>query len=499
MRLLVTRAMTRTRALVLAIGLVLTASSVALANVALTQISSDPYTNTTSFHQTEVEPDTFASGSTIVATFQVGRFQNGGASNIGWSTSTNSGSTWTPGFLPGLTVFSTPAGIYDRATDPAAAYDAKHATWLINSLGLRQSKSGAVKGLAVVVNRSTDGGATWGNAVTVKTATGGSDFDKNWMVCDNTASSPFYGNCYVQWDDFGHGNQLHMSRSSDGGLTWAEGTIPRNSIVIGGQPLVQPNGTVVVPIDTGTESAIESFVSTNGGASYTGPFTITPIQFHPQAGNLRSDPLPSAEIDAAGKIYVVWTDCRFRAGCTADDIVLSTSTNGTTWTAPVRIPIDATTSGVDHFLPGLGVDVTTSGGTAKLALGYHYYPVSSCTAATCQLDIGYISSPDGGASWTAPTQLAGPLTLSWLPNTSQGPMVGDYFSTSFSGGTAHPVFMNATAGTCTLGNITSCNVFAVSPTTGLAAVANGTATHQAGLDKAVAHSNHVLSTPATIR
>jgi len=24
--------------------------------------------------------------------------------------------------------------------------------------------------------------------------------DKNWTVCDNTSSSPFYGNCYTEWD-----------------------------------------------------------------------------------------------------------------------------------------------------------------------------------------------------------------------------------------------------------------------------------------------------------
>ena len=30
------------------------------------QLSSDPYTNTTSQHQTEVEPDSFSNGSTIV-------------------------------------------------------------------------------------------------------------------------------------------------------------------------------------------------------------------------------------------------------------------------------------------------------------------------------------------------------------------------------------------------------------------------------------------------
>src|SRR5712692_809699 len=73
----------------------------------LTKISSDPYTNITSNHKTQVEPDTFAFGNTIVSTFQVGRFFDGGASNIGFATSTNGGETWTHGFLPSSTVFAT--------------------------------------------------------------------------------------------------------------------------------------------------------------------------------------------------------------------------------------------------------------------------------------------------------------------------------------------------------------------------------------------------------
>src|SRR6266545_4178480 len=96
------------------------------ANVPLTQVSSDPYTNATSFHATQVEPDTFSSGATIVSTFQSGRFQDGGASNIGWATSADGGTSWTHGFLPGTTVFATPAGPYARDTDPAVAFDARH-------------------------------------------------------------------------------------------------------------------------------------------------------------------------------------------------------------------------------------------------------------------------------------------------------------------------------------------------------------------------------------
>src|SRR5256885_15637261 len=83
----------------------------------LVQLSTDPYTNPTSQHKTEVEPDTLSSGSTIVSAFQVGRFFNGGASNIGFTTSTNGGHSFTNGFLPGTTPFSTPTGIWARTSD----------------------------------------------------------------------------------------------------------------------------------------------------------------------------------------------------------------------------------------------------------------------------------------------------------------------------------------------------------------------------------------------
>src|SRR5437867_2691268 len=65
------------------VGLILLTSTTAYANVALTQVSSDRYTDAQAQHQSEVEPDTFAFGSTIVSAFQVGRVFGGGSSNIG--------------------------------------------------------------------------------------------------------------------------------------------------------------------------------------------------------------------------------------------------------------------------------------------------------------------------------------------------------------------------------------------------------------------------------
>jgi hypothetical protein len=431
--LLASRRLRLTAVLSAAVLLVLAAGP-ALANVALTQVSSDPFTNTTSQHRTEVEPDTFAFGSTIVSAFQVGRFFDGGGSAIGFATSTDGGATWSNGFLPGLTKLQG-GGPFDRASDPAVAFDPRRNVWMISSLAL--SATGGVHGAAVVTSRSTDGGLHWGNPVTTAT---GANLDKNWIACDTTSTSPFFGNCYTEFDDNANGNRIKMSRSTNGGLSWGAALNTGDAASgLGGQPLVRPNGTVLVPF-LSSSGQIRSFRSVDGGASWRATVLVSTVSDHTVAGGLRSEPLPSAEVDGAGTVYVVWQDCRFRSGCAANDIVMSKSTSETTWGPVTRVPIDATTSAVDHFIPGIGVDRSTSGATARVGLTYYFYPNRSCTAATCQLDVGFISSVNGGSSWSPATQLAGPMTLSWLANTSQGRMVGDYISTSIrNGARAFPV------------------------------------------------------------
>ncbi len=429
--------------------LALSPTVLAAARAVPLQISVDPYTNSTSQHRTEVEPDTFSHGSTIVSAFQVGRFFNGGASNIGFATSTDAGSTWISGFLPGTTPFSTPAStVYMRASDPSVAFDARHNVWLISFLGL--FPNGNTAEVDVLVSRSTDG-LTWSLPVTVN-ATGRFD-DKNWSVCDNTATSPFFGNCYTEFDDNTLGDLEQMTTSSDGGQTWgaAHATLNRTH-GIGGQPLVQPNGRVIVPYVTfsAVSFLIAVFVSDDGGASWSAGRRVSPVKFRHPAGGIRAGiPLPSAEIDGAGRVFVVWSDARFEMGA-ASDLVMSSSDDGVVWSPVARIPADPVGSGVDHFIPGLAVDRSTSGATAHLALTFYFYPVADCGTSTtpaCQLDFGTVTSADGGTTWTATSQVAGPMTLSWLPSTTQGRMVGDYISTSFAGSAAFPAFALASAPT----------------------------------------------------
>ena len=284
--------------------------------IPLTRLSTDTFTNSTSQHATEVEPDTFAFGSTIVSAFQVGRIFSGGGADIGFATSTNGGATWTSGFLPGITTFQG-GGTSTAASDAAVAFDAAHSVWIISSLAIGAQ-------FRVLASRSSDG-LTWQNPVTV-TAVGSPD--KDWIACDNTAASPFFGHCYVEWDD-----------PSANGLVW-----------------------------------------------------------------------------------------------------MSTSTDGVTWTAPARIPIDAVSSTADHFVPGLAFDPVTSGSSAHLTLTYYWYSQANCTFATCALNLGFVTSQDGGNAWSAAKMIAGPMSLAWLPDTFSGRMVADYISTSYSGGKAFAAF-----------------------------------------------------------
>jgi hypothetical protein len=401
-------------------------------SIPLTRLSTDSFTNTASQHATEVEPDTFAFGSTLVSAFQVGRIFSGGGADIGFATSIDGGTSWTNGLLPDITTFQG-GGVFSGASDASVAYDAAHAIWLIASLGLGTEDT-------VLVSRSTDG-INWGSPITV--AAGGAP-DKNWIVCDNTAGSPFYGHCYIEWDDSSSSGRdlLHMNTSSDGGLSWGPSLSTADAAHgLGGQPVVQPGGKVVVPI-LSLLGPLLSFSSSDGGGTWTNTAILASVTDHAEAGGLRSGPLPSAELDSTGNIYVVWADCRFRTGCYTNDLVLSTSRDGVTWTAPSRIPIDPTTSTVDHFIPGLAVDSATSGAGAHLTVTYYYYPASNC-GAVCDMDVGFVASPDGGQSWSAPTQLAGPMKTNWLPNTFSGRMVADYISTSYVNGSAFAAFAMA--------------------------------------------------------
>jgi hypothetical protein len=375
------------------------------------RLSRDPYRNADSDHETEVEPDSFTFGRTTVATFQVGRRFDGGAATIGFAVSGDDGRTWRSGFLPRLTVASSPAGISDRASDPVVAYDATNRTWLIGTLAIQ----GQVTRLTI--SRSPDG-FTWSDPVIAAEATFGSSiaFDKEWLACDNSAASAFRGRCYLAYSDVVRGGALGVTSSVDGGLTWSTPAQVPLRDAVGVFPVIRPTGELVLVYYLDPKR-IGAAVSTDGGATFGTPVTISEMQFRSARG-LRFFPLPSADVDPSGRVWAVWHDCRFNSGCNANSVVVSTSQDGVAWTQP-----RAVTSGRNAFIPAIGIHQTSG----RAAIAYYVLGPSG-------IDLEVVESRIGGSGWSAPRRLsAQTMREEWLPNTVSGRMLADYVSVHYAG------------------------------------------------------------------
>jgi len=264
------------------------------------RISTDSLTGGGAQHASEAEPDSFSRGKKVVAAFQVGRYDDGGAQAIGFAVSSDAGRTWRHGLLPRLT--RSTSGPFLRASDPAVAYDERHGLWLVATLALGASDS------ALAVNRSSDG-LHWSPPLLVAQKPNGPNgimFDKEWIVCDNGGASPFHGHCYLSYSDVER-LRLATQTSTDGGRRWSaavgspDGAGRRGiagPFAPGPQPVALPNGTLVVPL---YDDQISVVLSTDGGASFSAAIRVAPLSFRNSAG-LRAPPLLSAEVGAGGTV-----------------------------------------------------------------------------------------------------------------------------------------------------------------------------------------------------
>jgi hypothetical protein len=374
------------------------------------RIHRDRHANAESQHETEVEPDSHTVGQTTVAVFQVGRNRTGGAASIGFSTSKDGGRTWREGTLPGLTPNTTPRGPSARASDPVVAFDAVRGVWLANTLAISADAT------RLTIHRSADG-FSWGAPIDAAiTRSEDLAYDKNWLTCDNGATSPYRGRCYLAYTLIGErDDQLAVQRSDDGGRTWSQPATVRTAVT-GVIPVAQPDGTLVLAFWSGRAGMV-AVTSNDGGVTLAAPVTIATLQAR-DARPLRAPPLIAADLDSSGRVVVVWQDCRFREGCAGNDVVLSRSSDGTTWSSPTRV-----TTGRNAVIPTLGVEP----GTGRLAIAYYVIRSDG-------IDAELVTSANGVA-WSAPQQLnPRRMPLAWLPQTTLGRMLADYIGVSWSRG-----------------------------------------------------------------
>jgi hypothetical protein len=398
--------------------------------------ATDPQENT------QVEPDSFSWGNKIVATFQSWRIFEGGSAALAWATSSDGGNRWRSGTIP--------LGEYAAASDPVTAFDAAHHVWLIAGIGFRGRFH------EVFVSRSADG-LKWGQPIVAADSTD-EDHDKEWIGCDNSTRSQFRGRCYLAYVDTIHW-QLGIRSSDDGGQTWSKpqrlqpGVTGPGAVFSGPIPVTRPNGDLVVPYSffaplnqggrgVAQEDRVAAVVSHDGGATFSQPIRISSLEPADDLAEVRAPSLPSATADAAGTLYVAWQDGRFRSSGDANDIVFSTSTNGTQWSEPVRVPLSF---GPSYILPAIAADPATSGKKTRLAIAYYTMRMKAgCKVYVpgCyqQIDSWLVQSQNAGRTWGAPRKLNGQaMQIEWLADTSLGAMLGDYISVSYVKGTAVPV------------------------------------------------------------
>jgi hypothetical protein len=132
----------------------------------------------------------------LLATFQEGRFTDGQAVNCGYSVSRDGGLTWTRALIPGLTASS--GGPYPRVTDPVAAMGSNGFAYLNTLAAGSPTRLGDI-----LVNRSTDGGATFGPpGGRLSRAERNVSPDKNWIAVNTFANTPTAGRIVVTFTAF---------------------------------------------------------------------------------------------------------------------------------------------------------------------------------------------------------------------------------------------------------------------------------------------------------
>jgi hypothetical protein len=147
----------------------------------------------------------------------------------GFFTSFDGGASWIDGQIPMRSG--------NGAGDPAPAFDAAHDVVLMAQLENRGGNGSAfVTQGDVSVSRSSDGGVTWSEPITVLQGHGAAIgpanqavfYDKEWITVDNNPTSPFYGRAYLTTSRFLNGlhgayaeSPIWFSSSDDGGLSWS--------------------------------------------------------------------------------------------------------------------------------------------------------------------------------------------------------------------------------------------------------------------------------------
>lgn len=338
----------------------------------------------------------------LVGAWQQDRWSDGGARGIVTARSANGGDTWASttatksSLCTGGTVGN--KGDFARATDPWVAIAADGSAVYLMTLSLNNPNTSADH--AMLVMKSTDGGATWGNPTPLIRENNPAVLnDKNSMTADPNDSDFVY----AVWDRlefpsahararavenaFPFTGPVLFSRTTNGGTSWETPKVifenrGRITQTIGNQIVVLPDlndGTLEGQLINGFTyrtlrkgglvfgfDNLALIRSADRGVTWSKTPLIVDKMFargvtDPFDGSaVRSgDLIPDFAVDPSdGTVYAVWQDSRFN-GFAYDGIVISQSTDGGfTWSSPLEIDKTTNTGPIENrqaFTPSVHV------------------------------------------------------------------------------------------------------------------------------------------------
>jgi hypothetical protein len=388
----------------------------------------------------------------VVGVWQQDRWSTGGARGLLTGVSLDGGRTWTQH----MAAFSrcsggsaANGGDYSRASDPWVTF-APDGTVYQSSLSFNGAVLTAGSSSAILVSRSTDGGSTWSNPITV-ISDGPSFFnDKDSITADSTDSRLVY----ALWDRLDNASRgpTYFSRTTDGGTTWEVARSiydpGANSQTINNQVVVLPDGTLIdfftrldTPPNAPATATLAIIRSPDKGVTWSAPIVISPVQavgtFDPETHAQIRDGVTLGSIAAGphGELAAVWQDSRFSGGM-RDGVAFSRSLDGgLTWTMAVRVNAAAN---VPAFVPAVAI-------RADGTYGVSYYDFRNNTADPSTLLTDYwLARSTDGITWVE-SHITGPFDLAVAPN-SGGLFLGDYQALTSIGTVFLPFYAQTNTG-----------------------------------------------------
>jgi hypothetical protein len=220
-------------------------------------------------------------------------------------------------------------------------------------------------GAGIRFQKSTNGGQSWGTAVSITTT---SSVDKEWIACDQTTGT-YQNNVYMAHFYTATGSQrVDFYRSTNNGTAWLGPNTIAPTVTTNPGPNIVVDWTGKVYVFITTYSGAVYRISTDGGATFGSTITAAgytePGVYNSTTGrylvkgNIRTNGHPQAATDLSNGPYKGYVYISYAANPPGPDnanVYCARTTNGgASFEYPVQVNDDGTTT--DQWMSDVSVD-----------------------------------------------------------------------------------------------------------------------------------------------